>query len=521
MKVKVLKLLCATFALIVAVVSCNKEDGTDDYKATPYATLLDGNENMPCGGTISVDYTDAPEGCEIDKLVDNDWSTKFVTSHTDFYIVWRGNASATVSSYSIVSAPDSPECDPTSWIMYGSSDGSNWTMLDERRSVSFSERGEMLTYEISTPAVYRYYRLRIRANNGGATTQMAEWYMYSEAAVVTDIKDALSNLVDKMSGSTYSADNPMGIHFLNCPEATSEQLSWLADASQNPPLEASGLSENDGYSWTAVNVTLYPYNDPVPADVNQHAIGDCCLPAVLASFAYLHPDFIKKIISGSGTSFSVAMYDPKGDPITVAVNNEVICSSSGDIAAASGKNNTATWSTILEKAVMKWEYVFRQSYPIGGIGTEVVAPLFTGDGNSFAFSPGVLDAQQLATVATTAVELGYIIVGGFTQNGVVVDSPYLSVSAHAFTIMMPQTSTALFAMRNPWGTASGSSDGLEDGVMNVYDDGVVPPLIDFRICYPGLAGQYPGSAGVYTPPSFSSVKSFWLSEQLRAFYGLD
>lgn len=518
--------LNAPFAIAVAMLtflacSTDEDDSSSQSKSVPYYTLESGNENMPTGGIISVDYSDSPDGSDISKLVDNDYSTSFMTYHTDFYIVWSGNSSATVVSYSLVSAEDSSDYDPTSWIFYGSSDNSNWTILDNQSGVSFSQRGELLTYELDNSKAYKYYRIRIRSSNGGVATRIAEWYLNTESEVVEvdDIRDALSRYSAYMSGSTYSSSTPMGTHFEGLKEASASELAWLAKASENPPVEASGLSE-DSYKWTAVDVNLYPYTDPMLADVNQHSIGDCCLCAVLGAFAYMHPDFIKSIISSSGTTFSVKMYNPDGEAITVAVNNEVICDGSGNIAAVSGKNNTATWSTILEKAVMKWEYVYEQSYPLGGIGTEVVAPLFTGDGDSFAFSANVLTASQLADVATTGLGLGYFLVGGFSENGVVVDDPFMSVSGHAFTILAPQTSSALFAMRNPWGFASGSSDGTEDGVMNIYNDGIVPQLVDFRICYPGVASQYPHSAGTYTPPSYSVARSFWLSAQLREYYGL-
>ena len=61
---------------------------------------------------------------------------------------------------------------------------------------------------------------------------------------------------------------------------------------------------------------LYPFGEPVPADINQHGIGDCSALAVLAEMAYLFPDFIKSIVSdhGDGT-YTVAMYDPQGKPV--------------------------------------------------------------------------------------------------------------------------------------------------------------------------------------------------------------
>ncbi|MCM1176373.1 MAG: C2 family cysteine protease [Bacteroidales bacterium] len=499
---------------------CEK-DPVEQYKAVPYAYVSAGN--MPTAGTVSVEYSDSPKGSEIEKLLDNDYSTCFTTSHDNFNVIWNGDGSVAATSYYIVSASGSPESDIASWVISGSADNKSWKTLDSQSGVSFSERGEKKTFEIASSAIYKYYRLKVRANNGGSETSIAEWGLVTDSKVVefVDIRTRLSDLAQYFGGWTESPDTPMGQHIgSRSREASSDDIKWLANASENPAVEASGdLSVSKGYDWRSCNVTLYPFGNPVPADVNQHAIGDCSLCAVLASFAYMHPDFIKDIIKSSGSSFSVAMYDPKGQPITVGVSNEFICDGNGNIAQLSGKNNTATWSSVLEKALMKWEQVYRASYPIAGIGTEHAAPPFTGEGNSFSVSPGSVTPEQLSKIAKTAVELGYVGIGGFTRSDVVAEDPFKTVSGHAFTIMYPQKNNALFAMRNPWGGASGSPDGKEDGVMNIYDDQVVPPMIDFRIVYPGKLTEYPSVAGPYTPPSFSRG-SFWISAGMRSRLGL-
>lgn len=40
---------------------------------------------------------------------------------------------------------------------------------------------------------------------------------------------------------------------------------------------------------------------------------------------------------------------------------------------------------ILEKAMMKWRQVYLGSSNVGGIGTEYVSAIFTGDGESVGF----------------------------------------------------------------------------------------------------------------------------------------
>jgi len=67
--------------------------------------------------------------------------------------------------------------------------------------------------------------------------------------------------------------------------------------------------------------------------------------------------------------------------------------------------------------------------------------------------------------------------------------------------MLSADKGALFAMRNPWG-GNPKVDGSLDGVLNIPDDGVIPPTIDFRIVDPGIAVEYGDSKPVpYAPPA--------------------
>lgn len=52
---------------------------------------------MPCGGTLWTQYSDAPVGSEVGKLVDNDLDTKYVTYHSNVNINWNGNSSVSVN----------------------------------------------------------------------------------------------------------------------------------------------------------------------------------------------------------------------------------------------------------------------------------------------------------------------------------------------------------------------------------------------------------------------------------------
>ncbi|MFT4204839.1 MAG: C2 family cysteine protease [Chitinophagaceae bacterium] len=307
---------------------------------------------------------------------------------------------------------------------------------------------------------------------------------------------SISDLMQYATGSTYTVSTPMGTHYANKHETTTDDIEWLNDPDNEPSVPASV----SGLVLKSFSVTLYPFGTPSPADVNQHAIGDCDLLAPLASLAYIYPSFVKKLITDNGDgTYTVAMYDPQGNAITVVVSSKFLASTDGSLEAGSGKNSVANWVTVLEKAVMKYNMIYEVDTDIGGIGSEFVAPLFTGNGNSFAFSPGTLSTLDLQRAVDVSLAKGFLVIGGF--NKVFSVGNYSTVTGHGYTLMYSTDNTALFAMRNPWGTMPGSSDGSEDGVLPIPDDDVMAATIDLRIIYSGAAGST-GTTTPYRPPSF-------------------
>ena len=301
----------------------------------------------------------------------------------------------------------------------------------------------------------------------------------------------LQKYISKFSGSTYYARNHMGSAFERDHKATAEEVAWLEDYTAKP-------ASMDGFSrWTVRGVTLYPFGKPMPADCNQHSIGDCNTVSTLADMAYLYPDFIMSIIEQVGNrQFRVKMFDPKGNRIVVCVDNTFLCDANGNIAQMTGKNNRITWGTVLEKAIMKWLYVYRPGAQLGGFGAEGMTPLFTGDGRSFAVSPGTFKASDLAVIVTTCLRHGLIVNGGFNKGGLKLDK-HETITGHGHSFLLPNKDDALFAIRNPWG------QGSDDHVMQCYDDGVVPPTIDLRIISPGIASlYYPGTITPYQIPKW-------------------
>jgi hypothetical protein len=320
--------------------------------------------------------------------------------------------------------------------------------------------------------------------------------------VLPDIDD----LMGKASGRSDSEKTPMGNRFENAHVTTAADIAWLAMASNEPSASNAGQAQ-----LLPFPVTLYPTGGrPSPADANQHGIGDCSAIAVFASMAYIYPDFIVDIIHDNGDqTYTVEMFDPQGKPVDVRVSNKFPADAGGNIQAVTGKKNVACWSTVLEKAMLKWQYIYRINENIGGIGTEHVVPLFTGNGSSFAFDRGVLGNADLKRAVDVCLELGRFVIGGFSPSDVPIEGTgSKTVAGHAYTFMRAgATSSVLFVMRNPWG-GNPDVDGSADGLLGIPDNAEIPKLIDLRICEPGKASQYgSGTTSPYIPPKFSAAEA--------------
>ncbi|MBO7118907.1 MAG: hypothetical protein J6W03_01140 [Bacteroidaceae bacterium] len=368
--------------------------------------------------------------------------------------------------------------------------------------VIYANDGEVLVLQNGTT---KYYFYKTKAAAIAATKPSSSNYLSRQQyATGEDVWNA-----DIKGGSSHSNSTPMGKHFESYRAATDDDKAWLANPDNQPDenwLEISGSNR----TWRAATITLYPMtSSPSPADVNQHGIGNCCMCAVLASFAYNYPMWIKSIIEKDGNNYTVHMFDPKGNPVDVVVDNKVFANSSGDIFQVAGKNSKYDWATILEKALMKWESCFHCN-KIGGIGTEHAAPPFTGNGDSFSFDWGDrLYNAEYPMVAEYALDNGMICVGGFHESGVMMGE-LESVTGHAFTVMKAtDADDCLFVMRNPWGNepAGSSVSNRTDGKLKIPNDHQKLRLIDFRFVFPGaqMAQYKKENLGGYTPPRYNAT----------------
>ena len=131
------------------------------------------------GGAITAQYYDSPSREEIDKLIDNNPATKYLTFHSKGWTQYEAPDPYVVKSYSITSANDAPERDPKNWTLSGSNDGVTWTVIHEVSGHSFSARFQKMTFSFENSTAYTHYRLDMESSAN--LLQLAEWELFYQS----------------------------------------------------------------------------------------------------------------------------------------------------------------------------------------------------------------------------------------------------------------------------------------------------------------------------------------------------
>lgn len=124
----------------------------------------------------------------VDKIADNNSSSKWFAGVTPsagspLWAVYNLDSALTVNKYSLTSGNDEPSRDPKAWQVLGSSNGTDWTVVDSQSGQSFADRKVTNTYTASNPGSYLYYKLNITENNGTNSTQLSDWTLLDPAGV--------------------------------------------------------------------------------------------------------------------------------------------------------------------------------------------------------------------------------------------------------------------------------------------------------------------------------------------------
>lgn len=107
------------------------------------------------------------------------------------YCLLKGQASATVHRYSIVSGDDCPERDPEKWVLQGLPEKAltpqSWVTLDSRSDVIFSARRETLSFDLeATILPCRRFRLvvtQLRDSSNANSVQLSGFHLFEKRGI--------------------------------------------------------------------------------------------------------------------------------------------------------------------------------------------------------------------------------------------------------------------------------------------------------------------------------------------------
>ncbi|WP_455584185.1 GDSL-type esterase/lipase family protein [Bacteroides sp.] len=156
--------------------------------------------NKSNGGTMSAQFnTNSNEGYA--NLGDGNIGTKYCTEISGGNSIWMRYdlpEAVKVGGYTLISANDSPDRDPSEWTLYGSVDGQKWEVLDVRKNQLFLGRYTMLEYPVVSEQAYKSFRLNVTGKTG--LFQLAEWQLFKAP-------DGVGLKENVVSGFTIRTDN--------------------------------------------------------------------------------------------------------------------------------------------------------------------------------------------------------------------------------------------------------------------------------------------------------------------------
>ncbi|HWD17968.1 MAG TPA: hypothetical protein VHB20_01710, partial [Verrucomicrobiae bacterium] len=132
----------------------------------------------------------SPAGQEVGYATDDSLATKYLNfGKLNTGLTIRPSFSSRVAQgLTLVSAPDSPERDPASYVLSGSSDGTHFTTIASGQVPIFPQRSYIQSFSFTNAAAYPYYKLIFPtvANSSSANSMQigeVELLSYSELAV--------------------------------------------------------------------------------------------------------------------------------------------------------------------------------------------------------------------------------------------------------------------------------------------------------------------------------------------------
>lgn len=152
-------------------------------------------------GTAAASVNESPY-----RALDGTNSTKYCTELLPATIAWTMKRPVTLRWYAVFTGNDTAENEgrnPQKWVLSGSNDGENWTTIDAVDNANLPKNNFAGTaFSVSNPLPYKYYALKVFANDGDDVMQFSEFKLFGDLNAPT----ALEN-VDKSVDYPFSVSS--------------------------------------------------------------------------------------------------------------------------------------------------------------------------------------------------------------------------------------------------------------------------------------------------------------------------
>lgn len=152
--------------------------GTDALPTsmTPVGRTLPYYADQANGGSMSASVASVDSNSGISNVFDNNSKTVWHVQANQAAITYQfpDGAKPTILWYTLSSAQDHPEYDPTQWQLDGSNDGHVWNAIETRTQETFSWRMQTKYYMLKSKPAYNYYRLTLSGSSSQTDLQLSE-----------------------------------------------------------------------------------------------------------------------------------------------------------------------------------------------------------------------------------------------------------------------------------------------------------------------------------------------------------
>ncbi|MGG8495719.1 basic secretory protein-like protein [Tenacibaculum sp. TC6] len=230
------------------------------------------------GGAISESNNNSPSYESIANLIDNSSNTKYLTFNAAATVTYNFSKNYVLSGYTLTSANDAPERDPSSWVLEGSNDGTTWVEVDRRSNHRFSNRKEKKEFTFTTSLGFSKVRFKFN-NTSGTVFQLAELEIFGKEGSITppngnqtDLTqpggtisesnnnspsyESIANLIDNSSNTKYLTFNPtttVTYSFSKSYVLTGYSLTSANDAPERDPSSWVLEGSNNGTTWVEID----------------------------------------------------------------------------------------------------------------------------------------------------------------------------------------------------------------------------------------------------------------------------